>query len=243
MAAQGGPIGDPKSRRMTVRTRNENGKVYVEDAEDGWLEVKYGLPPEVIFCKSCVVSNQRATPSVIIQDQRDSKKTTIPFADGLCQACAVVGQKDDIDWEARERELIALLDRHRSRNGSYDCLIPGSGGCSRLVKLIGPAKAKRLVMTGEMIAADAALALGLVDEVIAPDALMNHAVDFAESLAKKAPLALGMAKLVINQCLDVDLATGRNLERLGQSGLKLSEDHREGAQAFIEKRPPDFKGR
>ena len=113
---------------MIPRTRSEDGKVYLEDPGEGWLEVKYGLPPEVVFCRSCVVSNQRATPSVIIQDQRDSKKTTIPFADGLCQACAVVGQKDDIDWEARERALIALLDRHRSRNGSYDCLVPGSGG-------------------------------------------------------------------------------------------------------------------
>ena len=67
---------------MAVRTRREGDTVYVEDPRDGWLEVKYGLPPEVRFCRSCVLSNQRVTPSVVIQDQRNSKKTTIPFADG-----------------------------------------------------------------------------------------------------------------------------------------------------------------
>jgi len=122
-------------------------------------------------------------------------------------------------------------------------LIPGSGGISRLVKLVGPSKAKRLVMTGEIVSAEKALAFGLVDEVVAADALLDHAVAFAEKLAAKAPLALGTAKLVINQCANVDLETGRNFERIGQSVLKLSDDHVEGAKAFVEKRKPNFKGR
>lgn len=122
-------------------------------------------------------------------------------------------------------------------------LIPGSGGISRLVKLVGPSKAKFLVMTGEIIPAEKALAMGLVDEVIEADALVAHAVAFAEKLAERAPLALGTAKLVINQCVNVDLETGRNFERIGQSVLKLSEDHVEGVKAFLEKRKAKFKGR
>jgi len=122
-------------------------------------------------------------------------------------------------------------------------LIPGSGGCSRLVKLVGLAQAKRLVMTGEMISAERALELGLVEEVLAPERLMARARELAEQLAGKAPLALGLAKVVLNACLNVDLDTGRHLERLGQSILKKSEDHLEGAQAFVEKRKPRFKGR
>ncbi len=99
------------------------------DAGQGPLEAKYGLPRDVVFCKSCVVSNQRATPSVVVLDRPDSVKSTIPFGeDGLCEACRVVARKDDIDWRERERELIELLDAHRSRNGSHDCLVPGSGG-------------------------------------------------------------------------------------------------------------------
>ena len=122
-------------------------------------------------------------------------------------------------------------------------LIPGSGGISRLVKIVGPSASKRLVMTGEIINAAKAADIGLVDEVHPDEVLMDKAVEFAELLASKAPLALGTAKLVINQCVNVDIETGRNFERIGQSVLKLTEDHREGAQAFVEKRKPEFKGR
>jgi len=122
-------------------------------------------------------------------------------------------------------------------------LIPGSGGCSRLVKLVGLPKAKRLVMTGEMVPAQAALQAGLVEEVLPGDALLPRALEFAHELASKAPGAIGLAKLVLNSCNDVDRSTGRNFERLGQSILKKTDDHVEGARAFIEKRPPNFRGR
>jgi enoyl-CoA hydratase len=122
-------------------------------------------------------------------------------------------------------------------------LIPGSGGCSRLVKLIGVSKAKRVVMSGEMLAAARALEIGLVDEVFAADQLLGKTMEFAQLLSGKAPLALGLAKLVLNACANVDPDTGRSLERLGQSILKKTEDHEEGAKAFVEKRKPKFKGR
>jgi enoyl-CoA hydratase len=122
-------------------------------------------------------------------------------------------------------------------------LIPGSGGISRLVKLVGPAIAKRLVMTGEMISAKKALEYGLVEEVVSSQALINHCDTLARTLAERAPLALGSAKLVINQCMNVDTETGRNFERITQSVLKLTSDHEEGAKSFIEKRKPNFSGR
>src|SRR3990172_6602710 len=122
-------------------------------------------------------------------------------------------------------------------------LIPGSGGCSRLVKLVGLAKAKRLVMTGEMITAQRALEIGLVEEILPAGDLMPRAMALAKQLAGKDPLSLGMAKIVLNSCLNVDPETGRNLERLGQSILKKTDDHLQGAKAFVEKRRPEFKGR
>ena len=122
-------------------------------------------------------------------------------------------------------------------------LIPGSGGCSRLVKLVGLSKAKRMVMSGEMMLAPYALDLGLVDEVFAPEALMDKTREFAQMLAAKAPLALGLAKLVLNASANVDPDTGRQLERLGQSILKKTDDHEEGAKAFVEKRKPKFRGK
>ena len=122
-------------------------------------------------------------------------------------------------------------------------LIPGSGGISRLVKLVGPAVAKRLVMTGEIIPATKALEYGLIEEIVPDVDLMDYCLDFAHTLAARAPLALGSAKLVINQCVNVDTETGRNFERIAQSVLKMTSDHKEGAESFVEKRKPNFTGR
>lgn len=122
-------------------------------------------------------------------------------------------------------------------------LIPGSGGCSRLVRHVGLGRAKELVMLGGTLRARRGLELGLVTEVVADGGVLEAAVAMAGRLAAMAPLALGMAKVVLNTCTDVDAETGRRLERLGQSVLKTTEDHREGALAFLEKRPPQWLGR
>jgi enoyl-CoA hydratase/carnithine racemase len=121
-------------------------------------------------------------------------------------------------------------------------LIPGSGGCSRLVRCVGGARAKQIVMLEGMMKAERANELGLVTRLVDAGQVMDAAFEMARQLAAKAPLALGMAKLVINTCADVDLETGRRLERIGQSVLKKSDDHAEGAQAFIEKRKPQWTG-
>jgi len=122
-------------------------------------------------------------------------------------------------------------------------LIPGSGGCSRLVRTVGLSTAKRLVMTAEMVPAERALAMRLIDEVYPAEQLMDETMAFARRLAARAPQALGIAKVVLNNCARVDPDTARNFERLGQSILKKTEDHLEGARAFVEKRPPQFTGR
>lgn len=93
------------------------------------LEAFYGLPQEVKFCKKCVMSNQRPASTVEFKHTKDSKKVTLHFDDeGVCDACRTAEQKEKIDWEKREKELLQLLDKHRSKDGSYDCLVPGSGG-------------------------------------------------------------------------------------------------------------------
>lgn len=122
-------------------------------------------------------------------------------------------------------------------------LIPGSGGCSRLVRYVGLGRAKELVMLGGSLDAEKASALGLATTTCAGGEAVETAVELAHRIGKLAPLAVGMAKLVLNTCTDVDAETGRRLERLGQSVLKLTDDHREGANAFIEKRPPVWTAR
>ena len=92
-------------------------------------KAKYGLPTKVKFCKKCVISNQRPNSAVEVKHKINTNKKTIGFnKDGVCEACLTAEMKQSIDWEAREKELIKLLDKHRSKTGEYDCIVPGSGG-------------------------------------------------------------------------------------------------------------------
>lgn len=90
----------------------------------------YGLPTEVAYCSKCVISNQRPNSAVEYAHTKASLKKTIHFDDhGVCDACKVADQKHNtIDWQAREEALRALCDKHRKHDGSYDCIVPGSGG-------------------------------------------------------------------------------------------------------------------
>ena len=92
-------------------------------------EAFYGLPSEVKFCKKCVMSNQRPASAIEFKHTIESKKTTMNFDDeGICDACKTAEIKDGINWGMRESELVKLLDKHRNNDGSYDCIVPGSGG-------------------------------------------------------------------------------------------------------------------
>lgn len=93
-------------------------------------DTMYGLPLEVKYCNKCVISNQRPSSSVEYTHTTDSKKKTIVFDEnGVCDACKVAEEKYNIiNWVEREAKLRELCDKHRSRNGSYDCIVPGSGG-------------------------------------------------------------------------------------------------------------------
>ena len=93
------------------------------------LEAYYGLPSTVKFCKKCVMSNQRPTSAIEFKHNIKSKKNTLNFDDlGVCDACNTASTKAEINWEEREEELLKLLDKYRKNDGSYDCLVPGSGG-------------------------------------------------------------------------------------------------------------------
>lgn len=93
------------------------------------LEARYGLPVEVMFCKRCVMSNQRPASSIEFKHTPDRQHRTLYIDDeGICDACRHAEEKERIDWEVREQELLRLLDTYRRNDGYYDCLVPGSGG-------------------------------------------------------------------------------------------------------------------
>lgn len=93
------------------------------------LEAKYGLQKEVKFCRKCVISNQRPSSVVEFKNKSTDKKPTIEFdGEGVCSACRFAEIKETIDWKEREKQLVELCDSYRSKDGNYDCIIPGSGG-------------------------------------------------------------------------------------------------------------------
>lgn len=98
-------------------------------AKDQQLEVFYGLPAEVKFCKKCTYSNQKPNSEKEYKHNIKTNKPTVAFnEDGVCSACLVAERKKAIDWEAREKELRKLCDQYRRNDGKYDCIVPGSGG-------------------------------------------------------------------------------------------------------------------
>lgn len=95
----------------------------------GSAQTKYGLPQEVKFCRKCVISNQRPNSAIEYNHKGNTKKETIHFDEkGVCDACRYAEKKQHIDWEIREKELQDLCNRYRKNDGSYDCILPGSGG-------------------------------------------------------------------------------------------------------------------
>lgn len=90
----------------------------------------YGLPQSVAYCRKCVISNQRPNSAVEYKHTRESRKATIHFDElGVCDACKFAERKKHgIDWLDREKMLWELCDKHRKHDGSYDCIVPGSGG-------------------------------------------------------------------------------------------------------------------
>ena len=121
-------------------------------------------------------------------------------------------------------------------------LIPGGGATQRLTRAVGRMRAKSLIMRGGMIGAEEALNWGAVLSVHEPAALLTAALDLAGELAEHAPLALCEAKRVIDDGCDTSLPAGLTLEQRALGSLYASHDAREGVAAFLEKRPPVFRG-
>lgn len=167
--------------------------------------------------------------------------------------------------EQLEKPVIAAMHRYAAglalelalacdiRVASADCelglpevrlgLVPDVGGTTRLVRTIGYARAKELILTGRMIRAEQAGVLGLVSEVAPVGGHLEAARRIAAEIAANAPLAVGLAKRLVDLGANADAHTFLELELWAQSLLKATEDAREGATAAAERRPPRFVGR
>ncbi|MDR6224816.1 enoyl-CoA hydratase [Desmospora profundinema] len=121
-------------------------------------------------------------------------------------------------------------------------IIPGAGGTQRLARLAGPSKAKELIFTARRITARDALEMGLLNQVVEADTVMEAAMELAERINQNAPLALSQAKFAIDYGMEADLDTGLALETKAYEALIPTKDRLEGLNAFKEKRKPIYLG-
>ncbi len=122
-------------------------------------------------------------------------------------------------------------------------ITPGFSGTQRMARLIGFAKAKELIFTGKVIAADEALAIGLVNRVVAPESLMDEVQAMAATIAKQAPIAVQKSKEAINNGWDMDIDKGIDYEVELFAQCFETEDQKNGMNAFLKKEKTEYKGR
>lgn len=120
-------------------------------------------------------------------------------------------------------------------------ITPGAGGTQRLSRLIGPGIAKELVFTGRVVDAQEALRIGLANRVVAPDQLMEAAMEMGKRIAKNGQFAVRQAKLEIDRGLQMDVTNAVTFETESCVLCFATRDRREGMSAFLEKRPAEFK--
>ena len=121
-------------------------------------------------------------------------------------------------------------------------VLPGAGGTQRLTRAVGKGVAMDMILTGRMLSAREALDFGLVARVVAKEVWLDEAKRVAREIAAKGPIAVRLAKEAVDQAFETTLASGIAFERRAFLLARASEDAGEGLQAFVEKRPPDFKG-
>ncbi len=146
-------------------------------------------------------------------------------------------------------ELVLASDiRFAAEGSSFSLLemrfgiIPDLGGCKRMARLIGPGHAKELIFTADIINAERAYEIGLVEHLVPEDQVLEQAMGLARRLAEGPFMAIGVAKRVIDRAWDVDSETALQLESLAQTLLMNSKDFTEAVSAFMEKRKPVYRG-
>ncbi len=122
-------------------------------------------------------------------------------------------------------------------------VMPGAGGTQRLTRAVGKARAMEMVLTGKFISAAEALSFGLINSVVPIELYLTEAVKMAIKIAEKSPIAVQLAKESVLKAFETPLQEGLYFERKNFYMLFATEDQKEGMQAFVEKRPANFKGR
>lgn len=176
------------------------------------------------------------TSFVLARMIREMPKPVIAAVHGYClgagfelaQACDIIVASED-----------AIFGQPEVNVG----VIPGGGGTQRLPRLIGEKKAKELIFTGERVPAKELAKLGIINKVVPRDKLIETVNEFIDKIKNKSPIILGAAKEAVNASMEFNLSEGLRYEALLFAQLFSTEDQKEGAKAFLEKRKPEWKGK
>jgi enoyl-CoA hydratase/carnithine racemase len=167
---------------------------------------------------------------------RDAPQPIIAAING---AAAGAGMNLALGCDIRIASTAAKFAQAFVRRGLH----PDWGGTYFLPRVVGLAKAAELIFTGDVIDAAEALRLGLVSQVVEPEALLPTVYDLARRIAAGPPIAIRLAKRALHHNVDADLRSALEFETFAQNVCFETEDAREGIRAFVEKRPPVFRGR
>jgi enoyl-CoA hydratase len=218
-------IGDDDRSKVVVLTGDEEGGAFVAGADVSELRER-----------NAIEQREASKRPRIYEKVADLSKPVIAHINGhalgggleLAQACDV-----------RIAAGGAKLGQPEINLG----IIPGGGGTQRLPRLVGEGQAMRLILSGELIDAEEAAEIGLVDEVHSGENLNERVYNLAESMAEKSPIALEFAKTAVQASSEMDLNDGIEYEAELFSQLFATEDKNEGIDAFFEDRDPEWQGR
>lgn len=204
--------------------------------KEGKKEIKYSFSVGWDMTEATAGGPGAGPPVDIMEYIQDFEKPVIAMVNGyalgggneLAMVCDFIYASENSEFGQPE------IDRG---------FIPGWGGTQRLPRRVGLSQAKRIIFTGERISAREAERIGLADVVVPMEKLEETTMEFAKKLASKAPLAIKRIKEVMNKGIDTDLKSGLKLEQEAVNALVQTEDFQEGIMAFMERRPPKWKGK
>jgi len=236
-----------KKNSLNTELRHEMEDVLKEIANDRGLRAVVLTGGEEIFCAGADISEIEGTVSAeaayqharefqILFEQLESLPQ--PVVAAVSGYALGGGCELALACDFRIASDTARFGLPEIKIGAF----PGGGGTQRLPRLIGTAKAKEMILIGDPITAEQALAAGLVMKVTAKAKLMEEANAFAAKLASLPRLALQASKMLINRSQEMDLASGLELEARSFGAIAHTHDLAEGTKAFMEKRKPNFTG-
>ncbi len=233
--------------RNALRTTTLQEIADVLDAADGDPEVRVCVITggDKVFAAGADIKEMAGTGAVdMIDDPRHACRGRIDrFSKPLIAAVNGYALGGGCELAMQADIVIAGEDARFGQPEVNLGIIPGAGGTQRLIRTVGRSLAMKMVLSGEMIEAPAALAAGLVAEIVPPELTVEKAIELARTIAAKPPLAVRLAKDAMREAFETSLSAGLNYERKAFTVLAGTEDRNEGLAAFMEKRKPRFTGR